>query len=63
MQYSSANRLQDFEFHDADFSLICWEDDRLTITANYLNIHKDAAPNNADADMEISEARITFCGF
>ena len=63
MHYSSTNRLQDFEFHDAELSLISWEDNRLVVSAKFLNVHKDATPNNADADMEISEARITFCGF
>ena len=63
MHYSSNNRLQDFEFHDTELSLISWEDNRLVVSAKYLNVHKDAAPNNADADMEISEARITFRGF
>ena len=63
MHYSLNNRLQDFEFHDAKLSLISWEDNRLVVSAKYLNVHKDAAPNNADADMEISEARITFSGF
>ncbi len=62
MHYSSTNRLQDFEFHDAELSLISWDDTRLIVSAKYLNVHKDAAPNNADADMEISEARITFRG-
>jgi len=63
MRYCSNNRLQDFEFHDAELSLISWEDSRLVVLAKYLNVHKDAAPNNAGADMEISEARITFTGF
>jgi len=63
MQYYLVNRLEDFEFHDADLSLIFWDDNRLIVTAKYLNIHKDAAPNNPDTDMELSEARITFCGF
>ena len=63
MHYSSTNRLQDFEFHDAGLLLISWENNRLVVSAKYLNVHKDAAPNNADADMEISEARITFSGF
>ena len=63
MHYSSTNRLQDFEFHDAELSLTSWEDNRLIVCAKYLNIHKDAAPNNVNADMEISEAIITFSGF
>ena len=63
MRYSSTNRLQDFEFHDSELSFISWEDNRLSVSAKFLNVHKEAAPNNADADMEISEARITFYGF
>ena len=63
MHYSSTNRLQDFEFHDAELSLISWEDNRLVVSAKYLNVHKDSAPNNTGTDMEISEARITFNGF
>ncbi len=63
MQYSSVNRLGDFEFHDAELSLLSWEDDRLAVCAKYLNMHKDATPDHADADMEIAKAIITFCGF
>ena len=63
MRYSSTNRLQDFEFHDAELSLTSWEDNRLVVFAKYLNVHKDSAPNNTGTDMEISEARITFNGF
>ncbi len=63
MKYSSINRLEDFELHDAELSLISWQDDRLVVSAKHLNVHKNAAPNNDGADMEISEARITFSGF
>ena len=63
MRYSSTNRLQDFEFHDAELSLISWEDNRLVVSAKYLNVRKDSAPDNTGTDMEISEARITFNGF
>ncbi len=63
MHYSSTNRLQDFEFHDAELSLTSWEDNRLILSAKYLNVHKDAAPNNENADMEIDVARITFSEF
>ena len=63
MQYSSVNRLGDFEFHDAELSLLSWENDRLTVSAKYLNVHKNAAPGNEGTDMEISEAIITFYGF
>ncbi len=63
MKYSSTNRFEDFEFHDAKLSFLSWKDDRLIVSAKYLNVHKDAAPNNTGADMEISDARITFRGF
>ena len=63
MHYSSTNRLQDFEFHDSELYFVSWEDNRLIVSAKYLNVHKDAAPNNWGTDMEIAEARITFYGF
>ena len=63
MQYCSTNRLQDFEFHDSELSFVSWKDNRLIVSAKYLNVHKDDAPNNSGTDMEISEARITFYGF
>lgn len=63
MRYSSTNRLQDFEFHDAELSLVSWEENCLIVSAKFLNIHKNAAPNNTNADMEISEVRISFSGF
>ena len=74
MKYSSRDRLEDFEFHDSEFSLISWDkfldeipgnenNYRLVVSAKCLNVHKDAAPNNAGTDMEIKEARITFDGF
>ena len=63
MQYSSTNRLQDFEFHDSELSFMSWENNRLIVSAKYLNVHKDAAPNNSGTDMEISEALISFYGF
>lgn len=62
MKYSSTNRFEDFEFHDSTLAFVSWDDSRLIVTAKYLNVHKDAAPNNTGADMEISEARITFYG-
>ncbi len=74
MKYSSTDRLEDFEFHDSELSLVSWdkflteipgnEDNyRLIVSAKHLNVHKDAAPNNVGADMEIKEARIIFDGF
>ena len=63
MRYSSINRIHDFELHDAQLSLISWQEKCLVVCAKHLNIHKDAANNNYGADMEISEARITFSSF
>lgn len=67
MKYLSVDRLQDFEFHDAELSLISWNNflgkDVLTFSAKMLNLHKNAEPNKMDSDMEISNARITFTGF
>lgn len=60
MHYYSSDRIQDFEFHDAELSLITWDDYHLVVSAKHLNVHKDAAPNNTGTDMEISEARIAF---
>lgn len=61
MKYSST-RFDDFEFHDSELSFVLWDSSRLIVTAKYLNVHKDAATNNTDTDMEILEARITFHG-
>ena len=74
MKYFSRDRLQDFEFHDSKFSLVSFEPlpsyipesdgfYKLVVSAKYLNVHKDAAPNNLGTDMEIKEAIITFNGF
>ena len=63
MKYSVNNQLSIFEFHDCEFSLISFENNRLVVSAKYLNIHKDAEHNPHDCDMEIALAQITFCGF
>lgn len=60
MQYCLVDRLDAFEFHDAELSLIFEDDNRVIVSAKYLNIHKDAAPNTPDTDMEIAEACVTF---
>lgn len=62
MQHCLVDRLDAFEFHDAELSLILGDNNRLIVSAKYLNIHKDAAPNNPETDMEIAEARVTFGG-
>lgn len=63
MKYNSVNRLSDFEFHDAWFSLDSFVNNCLTVKALYLNIHKDAEQNPNETDMEIANALITFKEF
>ncbi len=63
MRYNSVNRLSDFEFHDAEFSLVAFENNCLKVKANCLNIHKGTAQNSHETDMEIENALITFEGF
>ena len=63
MKYTSTNIFSDFEFHDAYFKLENIEDNVLTISAEYLNIHKNTEQNPSDTDMEIKIAQITFNNF
>lgn len=63
MKYLSVNKLSDFEFHDAEFSLDSFDNDRLIVNAFYLNVHKDAVQNPHEMDMEIAIARVTFTKF
>ncbi len=63
MKYRSANILKDFEFHDALFELLSFENNILTISCKYLNIHKNTLQNQFDTDMEIVAAKITFKDF
>ena len=60
MKYISIDRLSDFEFHDAEFTLEIFADNCLKVKANYLNIHKDTEQNTHETDMEITNAHITF---
>ena len=60
MKYTSTNIFSDFEFHDAYFKLENIEDNILTISVKYLNIHKNTEQNPSDTDMEIEIAYITF---
>ena len=62
MKHISTNFL-DFEFHDAYFKLKSIQDNVLTISARYLNIHKNTEQNHYPTDMEIEVANITFQGF
>lgn len=63
MRYQSASILQDFEFHDAYFKFKKFENNALTISVQYLNIHKNTEQNHYSTDMEIEVANITFQGF
>ena len=63
MKYISENRLQDFEFHDAELLSISFINDCLTLEADYLNVHSDAIQNPFDVDMEIEKAVLSFSGF
>ena len=62
MKYISINRLCDFEFHDAEFTLLSVDKD-LSVKAEFLNIHKDAKQNPYKTDMEIEAAEIIFKKF
>ncbi|MBE6880119.1 MAG: hypothetical protein E7490_04695 [Ruminococcaceae bacterium] len=62
MKYISINRLCDFEFHDAKFTLLSVDKD-LSVKAEFLNIHKDAKQNPYKTDMEIETAEIIFKNF
>jgi hypothetical protein len=63
MKYQSANILQDFEFHDAYFKFMKFENNALIVSVDYLNIHKNTEQNPYSTDMEIEVAYITFQGF
>ena len=63
MKYHSTDHLQDFEFHDSEFTLLAIDDSTLAVSARKLNIHKDTPQNDSDFDMEIDIAKITFHGF
>lgn len=63
MKFLSNNIFSDFEFHDAYFKLEGFENKTLTVSVQYLNIHKNTEQNPCDTDMEIENARITFHNF
>ena len=62
MKYISIDRLCDFEFHDAEFTLLSVDKD-LSVKSEFLNIHKDAEQNPHKTDMEIETAEIIFKNF
>lgn len=63
MKYTSTNKITDFNFHDAYFELVSFENKELKISAKHLNIHKTATENPESRDMEIKEAIITLINF
>ena len=63
MKFTSTNIFSDFEFHDAYFKLESIENNVLTISVQYLNLHKNTEQNPCDTDMEIEIAQITFINF
>lgn len=63
MKYISIDRMNDFEFHDAGFTLISHTPEQLVVSARCLNIHKGADQNPRRTDMEIDHALITFRHF
>lgn len=60
MQYKAENKLDIFEFHDADLSLGCFEKNTLVFSATHLNIHKHTKQNPGDCDLEIERAVLRF---
>lgn len=63
MKYRIENQLELFEFHDALFSPVSLDREKLIISAEYLNIHKNTQQNPFNYDMEIDRAQITFTNF
>ncbi len=63
MKYRIENRLDVFEFHDAEFSLVEYDQHELVLSAKHLNIHRDAQENPHDCDMEIDVARMILTQF
>lgn len=63
MKYRVENKLDLFEFHDADFFLISFDKNKLIISAKHVNIHKSASENPHDCDMEIDIAKFFFANF
>ncbi len=62
MKHCTTNNLQEFEFHDAEFTWNSYRDSVLSVTVNFLNIHKFTKENPDDKDMELDTATMTFCG-
>ena len=63
MKYRVENNLDLFEFHDAELSFACFDENKLTISAKHLNVHKNTEENPCDDDMEIDLAEFVFSEF
>lgn len=63
MKHRVKNNLDLFEFHDAEFSFVDFDNNELTLSAKHLNIHKNTKENSHDCDMEIDFAEFIFAGF
>lgn len=63
MKHTSTNHLHDFKFHDSEWSLNQIARETLVVFIKHLNIHKGTEENQADSDMEIDIAKVTFQGF
>lgn len=63
MTYRVEDRLDLFDFHDTELSLVSFDKNELVISAKHLNIHKDAKENPHECDMEIDFAKLVFAHF
>ena len=63
VKYCVENDLSLFEFHDSEFSFLNFDGQNLIISAELVNIHKDAAENPYDCDMELGSAEMKFINF
>ena len=63
MKYCIQDQLSQFEFHDAELSLLSFDGNTLRLSVRFLNVHKGIPENPYDTDMEIESAVMTFQGF
>ncbi len=63
MRYCIQDQLSQFEFHDAELSLLSFDGNTLRLSVRFLNVHKGIPENPYDTDMEIESAVMTFQGF
>lgn len=63
MKYCVKNKLDLFEFHDAEFNFVRFDKNELILSTKHLNIHENANENPHGCDMEIDLAEFVFTGF